>query len=125
MPSQRTVEKDRRKQLGIFLRVLHLHSDLTRSQGTRAESEVGFRQELHERLQELSPELSALYTTLLRLRRFPLVCRLEAGTCTGCWMKVPGVLVAAVRRADAVLQCPSCHRVLFSGEWLEDLRDLP
>lgn len=120
MPAQGTIEKDRRKQLKTFLRALHLHGDLIRGRGTRPESEAGLRQELRASLQELAPELSARYTTLLRLRKFPLVCRLEGGTCTGCWMKVPAALASTILRVNAILQCPSCQRVLFSREWLED-----
>ena len=42
-----------------------------------------------------------------------VVATVQGETCQGCQLQIPPQLVASVKRADDLLTCPYCHRILY------------
>jgi predicted nucleic acid-binding Zn-ribbon protein len=61
---------------------------------------------------KLSPELNALYQTLKEKRRTAVVPA-RFGACQGCNMKFPPQMFNEVQKSEAIIVCPSCHRILY------------
>jgi predicted nucleic acid-binding Zn-ribbon protein len=61
---------------------------------------------------KLSPELNALYQTLKEKRRTAVVPA-RFGACQGCNMKIPPQMFNEVQKNEAIIVCPSCHRILY------------
>jgi hypothetical protein len=61
----------------------------------------------------LSPIGSTIYRALSRAKRLPFISRLEQGACSGCNMRAPSALAAAVLSKGSGLQCPFCSRLLL------------
>ena len=86
------------------------------AQAIELDRELG---ELHTQKEEVLPLLDkpvyARYTTLKSTLKVMVVApvRGNTGTCGGCQLQVPPQLVADVKRADQLLTCPYCFRILY------------
>jgi predicted nucleic acid-binding Zn-ribbon protein len=55
----------------------------------------------------------------VRKRRMPALVAVVAGTCQGCNMNVPPQLYNTLRSTLGTDICPSCHRIIYAAEALE------
>ena len=73
--------------------------------------------ELDEKQRDLAKtiEKSLLdrYHKLKSTRKDLALASIKNGTCSGCRLQLPPQLVAEVKRADALLTCNFCHRILY------------
>lgn len=60
----------------------------------------------------LPPEVVALYDQALRSGREPLVTKLSAGICCGCYLRLATSIAQRVRRSRTLSACPHCGRLL-------------
>jgi len=61
----------------------------------------------------IGPALLVRYTKLKSLRKGFVIAKVEDGTCLGCRLQLPPQLVANVKRAEELLNCVYCHRILY------------
>jgi hypothetical protein len=75
--------------------------------------------ELRQARQELRAPLDAghvaLYEDLLRKKGGRAVARLNGNMCEGCRVTLPSSQAQQVRRAQELVTCPNCGRILASG----------
>ncbi len=67
-----------------------------------------------EILERLSPEVLRLYTETEK--RFPrnAVAKIKRGTCSGCHISIPSVLVLRIKEGKALQRCDNCGRILIN-----------
>jgi hypothetical protein len=81
---------------------------------TALEQERSVLEEQHGELtKRMGPALLTSYTKLKSLRKGLVIAKMQDGTCLGCRLRVPPQLEAEVKRADELLQCVYCHRILY------------
>lgn len=68
------------------------------------------------RVAAIAPALLSLYETLRRTRGGRAVARIERATCGGCRISLPMNVQQRLRQPGALLQCPSCERILYDGQ---------
>ncbi len=56
------------------------------------------------------------YTKLKSTLKVLVVAPVRGGACQGCQLQVPPQLIADVKRADQLLTCPYCFRILYAEE---------
>ena len=61
------------------------------------------------------------YSTLKSSLKLMVIAPVHGGTCQGCQLQIPPQLVASVKRADQLLTCPYCHRILYYEEILNEV----
>lgn len=59
------------------------------------------------------------YEALLQRGRWPAICAVARGHCSGCHLRLPAQLDHEVRSAAGVFTCPYCHRMLYGRERVE------
>ncbi len=59
------------------------------------------------------------YTRLKSSLQLPVVVLVPGGTCQGCQLQIPPQLIASVKRADQLLACPYCDRILYDETILD------
>jgi predicted nucleic acid-binding Zn-ribbon protein len=62
---------------------------------------------------ELEAPLRRQYETILSRKKGQAVVEIRGGTCEGCHMRVAPQLANEIHRNTRVIQCPSCHRILY------------
>jgi predicted nucleic acid-binding Zn-ribbon protein len=62
-----------------------------------------------------SPTLTQ-YDQIRRRRQGKAVARIERGVCTGCRISLPAAVLQRSRNINALVQCPSCERILFLNQ---------
>lgn len=62
----------------------------------------------------MPPEALTTYSQLLAARQGVALAALEGRTCQACFMDIPTNMVVRVARGTELVQCPSCHRILFA-----------
>jgi predicted nucleic acid-binding Zn-ribbon protein len=62
---------------------------------------------------DLNAEALTLYERLLGAREGEAMAPLESGICQACYMEVPPNLRVRLTRANEVIQCPHCDRILY------------
>lgn len=62
---------------------------------------------------ELEAPLRRQYENILSRKKGQAVVEIRAGTCEGCHMRVAPQLANEIYRNTRVIQCPSCHRILY------------
>lgn len=69
------------------------------------------REEIEE---QLCPETLRLYTETEK--RFPrnAVAKIKRGTCSGCHISIPSVLVLRIKEGKALQRCDNCGRILIN-----------
>ncbi len=69
------------------------------------------------------------YFTLKSSLKLVVLAQVRGNTCLGCQLEIPPQLVASVKRADQLLTCPYCRRILYPeeafGEACESFRAPP
>jgi len=68
----------------------------------------------------LPRQLLDRYQLLLQVGRAPVVVAIEAGTCSGCHLRLPTMVESMTRRSPAIHTCPHCHRMLYVREFLRE-----
>ena len=61
------------------------------------------------------------YSTLKLSLKLRVIAPVSGGTCQGCQLQIPPQLVASVKRADQLLTCPYCYRILYDEEIGKDV----
>lgn len=67
-------------------------------------------------LQQLDKPVYARYSKLKLSLKVLVVAQVSGGTCQGCRLQVPPQLIADVKRADQLLTCPYCYRILYAED---------
>ncbi len=62
---------------------------------------------------ELEAPLRRQYETILSRKKGQAVVEIRSGNCEGCHMRVAPQLANEIYRNTRVIQCPSCHRILY------------
>ena len=62
---------------------------------------------------DLEAPLRRQYETILSRKKGQAVVEIRGGTCEGCHMRVAPQLANEITRNTRVIQCPSCHRILY------------
>ncbi len=70
-------------------------------------------QERQTLLASLEKRVYHRYSTLKSSLKLVVVATVQGETCQGCQLQIPPQLVASVKRADELLPCPYCHRILY------------
>lgn len=65
---------------------------------------------------QLEKDLWNRYTTLKSSKSVVVLASIREKTCLGCQLQLPPQLVAEVKRADRLLSCPYCYRILYWEE---------
>ena len=63
--------------------------------------------------EQVDRALLARYMKLKTLRKGFAIAKVKEGACSGCRLQLPPQLVAEVKRADELLNCSYCHRILY------------
>jgi len=71
--------------------------------------------ERQRRLNGMDRSMLGLYETLRPKKAGRAVARIERGACQGCRLSLPTHVAQRARTANAVVQCPSCERILVGG----------
>ena len=78
------------------------------------EAEVArLEQERAAEAAQIDPALLRLYETLRSTRGGRAVAKVEGGACQGCRISLPMNVLQRARAGSALVQCPSCERVLY------------
>ena len=75
----------------------------------RKQLHQGARKELTGRVR---PEIMRIYQIVLN-RRGTAVAECKDGICRGCYMATPPQLYNVMLRAEKLIQCPNCQRILL------------
>ena len=70
-------------------------------------------QEKQGLIASLEKQVHHRYTMLKSSMKLVVVATVQGETCQGCQLQIPPQLVANVKRADDLLTCPYCHRILY------------
>ena len=62
---------------------------------------------------DINPDSFVLYERLVQTREGVALARLEDRVCQACFIQVPVNLYVRVARGNALVQCPSCDRILY------------
>ncbi len=65
------------------------------------------------------------YATLKSNFKVLVVVPIREGACQGCQLQLPPQLFTQVKRADELLGCPYCHRILYWEQAVGDYNNLP
>ena len=76
-------------------------------------------------LDTLDKQVSHRYAALKSSLKLVVVARVRGSTCLGCQLQIPPQLVASVERADQLLTCPYCHRILYVEEASDEVSESP
>ncbi len=60
------------------------------------------------------------YATLKSTKSVVVIAGIRERTCLGCQLQLPPQLIADVKRADQLLSCPYCHRILYWEEMISE-----
>lgn len=74
---------------------------------------------------ECDPGLLRRYDTIRKKRLPAMVAVVAPGTCTGCRMNVRPQMYTELLRSRGIDQCPSCSRMLYAAEALEESAPTP
>ena len=77
-------------------------------------------QEKNSLLASLEKRVYHRYSILKSSLKLVVVATVQGETCQGCQLQIPPQLVASVKRADELLTCPYCHRILYYEAALPD-----
>ena len=71
-------------------------------------------------LDGLDKEVCHRYSALKSSLKLVVVAEVRGSTCLGCQLQIPPQLVASVKRADQLLTCPYCLRILYAEGTLNE-----
>lgn len=98
--AQKEIERERRE---MGEQVTKLHGELAHSTGRRDAI-----------LAEISPNVLAIYQSVAPKRKGIAVAEARNGLCTICQVRLRPQVFNDVLRNDAIIQCSSCQRILYS-----------
>ena len=78
-----------------------------------ADEVARIEQEKQSLVASLEKRVHHRYSTLKSSLKLVVVATVQGETCQGCQLQIPPQLVASVKRADELLTCPYCHRILY------------
>jgi len=82
----------------------------------RAEHELArLEEERQRRVAGMDSQSLGIYEALRGVKQGRAVARIERGACQGCRLSLPTYVVQRARSAVALVQCPSCERILVGG----------
>ena len=84
------------------------------------EDMIQLGRERKEVVANLEKNLWNRYATLKSTKSVLVIAGIRERTCLGCQLQLPPQLVAEVKRADQLLSCPYCHRILYWEEMVEE-----
>ena len=97
LETRRASEKER-----TDLEIDELSTGLEESRSKRESLAAGLEQPLRRQ-----------YETILSRKKGQAVVEIRGGTCEGCHMRVAPQLANEIHRNTRLIQCPSCHRILY------------
>lgn len=62
---------------------------------------------------KLAPEVVSTYEKLLDFREGQAMAELDGRVCQGCYVSVPHNIYVKLARAQELVKCPSCNRILY------------
>ena len=78
------------------------------------DQELSSLEQAHSELtKQVEGALLTRYLKLKALRKGFAIAEVKGGACLGCRLQLPPQLVANVKRADELLNCSYCHRILY------------
>ncbi len=86
--------------------------------GKLADEIAQIEQEKNRLVPSLEKRVYQRYSMLKSSLKLVVVATVQGETCQGCQLHIPPQLVASVKRADELLTCPYCHRILYYEEAL-------
>ncbi len=114
------VEKNENEQKELQARIGEVERDFVQAKEKLESESMALEQELstlerqHRKLTEqVDQRLLARYMKLKSLRKGFAIAQVKGGACSGCRLQLPPQLVADVKRADELLNCSYCHRILY------------
>lgn len=99
---QQLIEQFGAEQEDMGARRQEIEAEIARLDQERAEAAVA-----------IDPSLLKLYETLRTNKGGRGVAKLEGGACQGCRISLPMNVQQRARAGAAVIQCPSCERILY------------
>lgn len=64
-------------------------------------------------LKTILPEAAAVYESVSsKLKRGPVIARVNGNACSGCFMHIPPQLINNAMRHEKLYQCPNCFRII-------------
>jgi len=114
------VEKNENEEKELQVRFAEVEQAFTKATEKLESESLSLEQELSE-LERQHGELTvqvdrgllARYTKLKSLRKGFAIAKVKSGACSGCRLQLPPQLVADVKRADELLNCSYCYRILY------------
>jgi hypothetical protein len=80
----------------------------------RLVSDLEFQNGIRGRMTpDIPPVALSTYELLLKARDGYAVARVERGACQGCRISLPTSVEQQARTSEAIIQCSSCHRILY------------
>ncbi len=126
------VEQNENEQKALQDRVGEIEQSFAQAKGNLDSEISSLDQELsslehdhNELTSEVDRALLTRYLKLKSLRKGFAVAKVQDGACLGCRLQLPPQLVAEVKRADELLNCSYCHRILYWDSPLETSFDSP
>ncbi len=90
-------------------------AQITAEAGALGAKVTALRERREAAVRPIEAPTIALYDRLRRMRGGRAVARVERGTCLGCRISLPSHIFQRARSGMAVIQCPSCERILYVG----------
>jgi predicted nucleic acid-binding Zn-ribbon protein len=90
-------------------------ADLQATRERAAREMVRLDEERQKRTAGMERSALGLYESLRPKKSGRAVARIERGACQGCRLSLPTHVVQRARSAAALVQCPSCERILVGG----------
>ena len=78
-----------------------------------ADDVAQIEQKKQDLIASLEKRVHHRYSMLKSSMKLVVVATVQGETCQGCQLQIPPQLVASVKRADDLLTCPYCHRILY------------
>jgi predicted nucleic acid-binding Zn-ribbon protein len=90
-------------------------ADLTATRERAVAEMARLDQERARRVADMDRAVLGIYENLRPKKAGRAVARVERGACQGCRLSLPTHIVQRTRSASALVQCPSCERILVGG----------
>ncbi len=107
---------------------LHMETEqarVTSAEATLTDEAAALQRQKQTALETLDTRIAHRYASLKSSLGLVVVAPVRGSTCLGCQLQIPPQLVASVKRADELLTCPYCHRLLYAEEAFSDASDSP
>lgn len=89
--------------------------ELTQQKATAEREYAGLEEQRQAHTANMDRGALGLYESLRKTKGGRAVALVERGACQGCRITLPTHLVQRLRGAEALVQCPSCERILVAA----------